>query len=1164
MFFPMLFLSKLRAKQLALIFIIPAVCLGIFLLFNISAVSAAGPTYIYNDIDQPTTWTLDNSPYVITPGLGRLKKILIKAELTIEPGVVVKFQPNHWNGRYAALEVDGAEGGRLLASGTADRPIVFTSYYDNDYDTVVGNDKAPQKGDWSSLRFYADNSILEHVIVRYASEIYTAMSELEFHDLSQAQISHSFIELSNGSGAILDGDAKPVLDDVTFQHNNGAALWLFSATGPGILKNSRIQFNSGECVLKIDANSLFKFENNNYHSNQSSVNCLKGTANREVTWYNLGLPYLLRASVGPAGVVHIEPGTIFKFDLGVTNAYHLLIDGGRLYALGTADQPIIFTSWRDDSAGGDSNHDGHDTAPAPRDWSEIYFQNHAVGEFDYAQIRYGGEYHGDFSGVVFGTNRHNMLGAENSDLKVSHSKIQFSQSYGLLIKGDSSADLQDNEFSHNGTGLAVGSGLVELPVIKHNKFFDNSAYALNYWGITPQLDVTYNWWGSDSGPTHPDNPNGTGDKITGNVLYDPWLGKTQDLDPVIIVPGIMGSWNVTGEWELDPIMHIYDNLWEALKHAGYVEGQTLFAFPYQWRVSNELTAYDLMRKIDEIQQKTGKNKIDIIAHSMGGLVVRYYIENELYLEDNDNYDQIDIDQIIFLGTPHKGATKAYLTWEGGKMGPSFEDYIKERIFSVEADFNGYGSVFQYVQGLPMQSVKELLPIYDYLRDKDTGVLREYPNNYPRNEFLEELNTQEKLEKMEQVRGLNIIGKMGNDSTINILRVVEENGADGEWEHGYPEKFNNLFFGGDHGLEMSEGDRTVPNRSNNEFLDFKIHKFNFSHSNIVTEAQKLIIKELTGTEPDEFVRLNQFQKAYLVRIFSPVDFQVIDPQGRRIGKDFNNSQSINEIPNAFYSGFENGPEFVFVLNPLDGEYKIVTQATDNGKFDLSTSIISDNYAVDGFVYDIPVETGQQDIFISNLDTSSEEPILDLQPQDQTSPEITINSPQAKQYLHSDIIDLDYQITDDESGVAEHTQYLDDQSFNDNQIDLFFQALGQHTFTLNAKDRMHNSATSTVTFEVIATLDSLESDINRCYELGWIKYSWAKDIALQIVSKAKYWYNKYEIIKNTNPWLAQRIKSKLISKLNYLKTLLNFYQKLGYLNQQANDLLYKQVEYIINNL
>ncbi len=1154
MFFPMLFLSKLKTKQLASILLVPSLCLGIFLLLLTKPSLAAGPTYITADINQPTTWTADGNPYDIPTNY----IININSTLTIEPGVVVKFSPDHYNRRYSGLTVNGQNGGKIIAHGSSSQPIVFTSRYDNEEDNIIGANGDPHPGDWLGIKFKNDNSILDNIIVRYAGEIYYSSANLEFSNFSQAKINNSIIEKSAGNGISVSDNAAPTFDNLTIQYNNANALSVDGTSGPGTIKNSLIQHNHGQYIFDINANSLFNFTNNTYLDNQAQLHHLGGTTQREVTWHNLGLPYLMQANIGTSGLVHIEPGTIFKMQ----NNNRIIING-QLEALGTAEQPIIFTSWTDDDRGGDSNNNGNANQAKPNDWGELFFENSpAISHLNYVQLYYGGEYHGDFSGTVFTDNQYQMLRIVNSRVNIKNSYISYSGNYGLACLTGCRMDMQNSQISHNKTGIAVSYDIADLPIIKNNRIYNNDSYGLYYWGV-PQLDATYNWWGNDSGPTQTDNPNGTGDKINGNVLYDPWLGKTQDLDPVIIVPGIMGSWNVTGKWELDPIMHTYDNLWEALKKAGYKEGKTLFAFPYQWRVSNELTAYDLMRKIDEIQEETGKNKVDIIAHSMGGLVVRYYIENELYLEDNDGYNQIDIDQVIFLGTPHKGATKAYLTWEGGKMGPSFpKDWIAERVFSVEADFNGYGSIFQYVQNLPMQSVKELLPIYNYLRDKDTGVIREYPNNYPKNEFLEDLNTAEKLNKMNQVKGLNIIGKMGEDSTINILRVVENQGPDGEWEHGYPESYFSLF--GDYGLEYGEGDKTVPNRSNNIFNNFPTVILNYDHSEIVTEAQKNIIKELTGTEPDKFVRLNQFQKAYLVRIFSPADFQVIDPQDRRIGKDLNNSQSINEIPNAFYSGFENGPEFVFIPNPLDGEYKIITQATDNGKFDLSTSIISDDYAVDGFVYDIPVETGQQDTFISNLDTSSEEPILDLQPQDQTPPTITINSPQEKQYLHSDIINLDYQIVDNESGVAEHTQYLDNQVFDDNKIDLFFQELGQHTFTLNARDRMHNSATSTVSFEVIATLNSLESDINRCYELGWIKYSWAKDIALQIVSKAKYWYNLYEQYKGEYPWYANYIKQRLVDKLDLLKIKLNFLEKWGIITQQANQLLYKQIEYIINDL
>jgi len=39
----------------------------------------------------------------------------------------------------------------------------------------------------------------------------------------------------------------------------------------------------------------------------------------------------------------------------------------------------------------------------------------------------------------------------------------------------------------------------------------------------------YNWWGDDTGPNHPENPTGSGDGVSDNVDYEPWL----DADPGI-------------------------------------------------------------------------------------------------------------------------------------------------------------------------------------------------------------------------------------------------------------------------------------------------------------------------------------------------------------------------------------------------------------------------------------------------------------------------------------------------------------------------------------------------------------------------------------------------------------------------------------------------------
>jgi pimeloyl-ACP methyl ester carboxylesterase len=63
--------------------------------------------------------------------------------------------------------------------------------------------------------------------------------------------------------------------------------------------------------------------------------------------------------------------------------------------------------------------------------------------------------------------------------------------------------------------------------------------------------------------------------------------------------------------------------------------------------SDSLDTYALRLKdiIDVTKYKTGKNKVIIIAHSMGGLVVRKYIQ--IFGED-------EIEKVIFIGTPNQG------------------------------------------------------------------------------------------------------------------------------------------------------------------------------------------------------------------------------------------------------------------------------------------------------------------------------------------------------------------------------------------------------------------------------------------------------------------------------------------------------------------------------
>jgi len=509
-------------------------------------------------------------------------------------------------------------------------------------------------------------------------------------------------------------------------------------------------------------------------------------------------------------------------------------------------------------------------------------------------------------------------------------------------------------------GDIASSGLTEDNLYLNWHFKDNPDDKL-------KLDYSYVKFASryfDSiNNTHPKN----------YINYD-YVPEDYKLDPVIIVPGILGSWDLGGGWQLDPILNTYDNLWEALKLAGYEEGVNLFAFTYNWRLSNVYSAMEFKNKIDEVKAVCDCDKVDIVAHSMGGLVARAYVE----MGDYEN----DIDQLIFLSTPHRGSVVSYLTWEGGEVGFKKNEQLQQRIFKVEAEFNGYGSVYDYVRELPMKSVEEVLPVFNYLKDKsldDNWQIRDYSHNYPHNLFLELLNNPSQLDKLNNIDITNIIANSG-EATVNYLKVISKDFIDGQWQYGYPDGFYSAF--GDHGIEYGPGDGTVPYTSNSKFYNFSDVIINSSHNQVVTDAQKVVIKELTGNEPTVEVRKNIFSKYLLIRIFSPADFVVVAPDGKRVGKDFTNNSSVNEIDGAFYSGFESGPEFVVIPDPLEGKYNVDLQGTGTGEYKLSVSLIDDNQAIDSD-YSGFVTPGGVDSYNINLLANS---ISSLTPQINTLEEL----------------------------------------------------------------------------------------------------------------------------------------------------------------------------------
>lgn len=157
---------------------------------------------------------------------------------------------------------------------------------------------------------------------------------------------------------------------------------------------------------------------------------------------------------------------------------------------------------------------------------------------------------------------------------------------------------------------------------------------------------------------------------------------------VILVPGIMGSvlklgdeiiWPgpVTSLWfpyrkmkellrdDLVPtdcirtfsVTNQYQSLIDDLAICGFSEGEgTLAVAAYDWRKDNARSARTLAECVDSATERHGSDvDISLIAHSMGGLVGRYYLESG-HFKDRPGFGRVR--RLITLGTPHNGAAVA--------------------------------------------------------------------------------------------------------------------------------------------------------------------------------------------------------------------------------------------------------------------------------------------------------------------------------------------------------------------------------------------------------------------------------------------------------------------------------------------------------------------------
>ncbi len=127
-----------------------------------------------------------------------------------------------------------------------------------------------------------------------------------------------------------------------------------------------------------------------------------------------------------------------------------------------------------------------------------------------------------------------------------------------ILQGDFYGGYNYNQITNcnvynNTVGIRLGSSSNNK--VHYCNIYNNTNYGVYNWDseVEYQVNATYNWWGSVSGPYHPStNPSGTGDNVTDNVVYNPWLTEpwtgeipnqppTAFMDPILPNPATQGQ-----------------------------------------------------------------------------------------------------------------------------------------------------------------------------------------------------------------------------------------------------------------------------------------------------------------------------------------------------------------------------------------------------------------------------------------------------------------------------------------------------------------------------------------------------------------------------------------------------------------------------------------------
>jgi len=550
---------------------------GTAILLNHGNNTGSGGIMMSNAISGTTTWTADTLPYIANGAT-----IPQGASLTIAPGTIIKVPDN-----VTPFTVDGAltigannsatttitslkddsVGGDTNNDGTTTSPTGDNNWRDiivNATGVVVIQNTTISYGG-ANMPNYWNGSVFHFPLIQNNGGVLMVDHSTLFGSANNAveqgsgntEIMNSSIVNIAGYGVQSRGGYLHVASTTFDTMNTG----ITTTAGTLEIKGNAFAHTSAYPVLLSGIVSLI-----NHGGNVGSGGMfMQLQLQADQVLPKDGLPYILADTIVPVNTtLTILPGAVLKVPLD-TNP--LTISGTLIVGSSTSSEPVIITSIYDDSVLGDTNNDGTTTAVHSGDWRTITLNQGAVATLTNTSVSYGG---GSFFNYWTGGTTYLPEINTSGVLTIANSKLLHNGNYGIM-QSQGTTTITDSEIATTDHyGLFVTGGVLS---IHSSSLHDNLIEAIDN-STGRMLDATNNWWGDVSGPSNAiQNPQGTGDKVSDNVLIAPWLasdpvGKCtiNCFDNVLFLPGIKGSRLYRPDYNGG-----YDQLWEPTSDADAVD-----------------------------------------------------------------------------------------------------------------------------------------------------------------------------------------------------------------------------------------------------------------------------------------------------------------------------------------------------------------------------------------------------------------------------------------------------------------------------------------------------------------------------------------------------------------------------------------------------------------